>query len=81
MLEQSTALQRPAAAAEEGEEEAKPAPSCPTFRLLDEALPSLYLSNVSYARTTTFFKSAFLALPLRVPLPSLHIPLPPLHTD
>lgn len=73
MLEQSTALQRPAAAADEGEEEAKPAPSCPTFCLLDEALPSLYLSNVSYARTTIFFKSALIGLPLHLPLPSPHI--------
>ena len=62
MLEQSTALQRPAAPAEDAGEEAPPAPSCPTFRLLDEALPSLYLPNVSYARTIVFFKCALLAL-------------------
>lgn len=63
MLEQSTALQRPAPPAEEGDEEAPQAPTCPTFRLLDEALPSLYLPNVSYARTIVFFKYVLLVSP------------------
>ena len=58
MLERSAALRRPAAPAEEDAGEEAPAtPLPPTFRLLDQALLDLYLPNVSYTRTTVFFKS------------------------
>lgn len=56
MLERSAALTRPAPPAEDAAEDAPALPSPPTFRLLDQALPSMYLPNVAYTNTMVFFK-------------------------
>ena len=52
MLERGAALRRPPAPAEDAEEDLP----APTFRLLDQGLPNMYLPNVAYTPTTVFFK-------------------------
>ncbi|DBA78024.1 TPA: hypothetical protein ACH3X2_008002 [Trebouxia sp. C0005] len=56
MLERSAALTRPPPAGEDAGEDAPVPPAAPTFRLLDEALPNMYLPNVAYTRTMVYFK-------------------------
>lgn len=56
MLERSVALTRPPPPAEDAAEDAPAPPSAPTFRLLDQALPTMYLPNVAYTRTMVYFK-------------------------
>ena len=56
MLERGAALRRPPAPAEDAEEDSPAVPSAPTFRLLDQGLPNMYLPNVAYTPTMVFFK-------------------------
>ncbi|DBB04446.1 hypothetical protein WJX77_006340 [Trebouxia sp. C0004] len=56
MLERSAALTRPPPPGEDAGEDAPVRPAAPTFRLLDEALPNMYLPNVAYTRSMVFFK-------------------------
>ena len=56
MVERGAALRRPPAPAEDAEEDTPAVPSAPTFRLLDQGLPNMYLHNVAYTPTMVFFK-------------------------
>lgn len=56
MLERSAALTRPPPPAEDAPEDAPAPPSAPTFRLQNQAVPTVYQPNVAYTRTTVFFK-------------------------
>ena len=56
MVERGVALRRPPAAAEDAEEDSPAVPCAPTFRLLDQGLPNMYLPNVAYTPTMVFFK-------------------------
>lgn len=55
MVERGAALKRPIPA-EDAEEDSPALPSAPTFRLLDQGLPNMYLPNVAYTPTMVFFK-------------------------
>ena len=56
MLERGVALRRPPPPAEDAEEELPAVASAPTFGLLDQGLPHMYLPNVAYTSTMVFFK-------------------------
>ena len=56
MLEKGVALRRPPPPAEDAEEELPAVGSAPTFGLLEQGLPHMYLSNVAYTSTMVFFK-------------------------
>lgn len=56
MLERGISLRRPTPPAEDAEEEVPAVACAPTFRLLDQGLPHMYLPNVAYTTTTVFFK-------------------------
>ena len=56
MLQKGIALTRPPPPAEDAAEDAPAPPSPPTFRLLDQGLPSMYLANVAYTPNMVFFK-------------------------
>lgn len=56
MMQKGAALRRPPGPAEDADGDAPVVPSAPTFRLLDQGLPHMYLPNVAYTPTMVFFK-------------------------